>query len=188
MASVLAVLVLTAAALVPGPGQARAGAITSTGTAAQARLLAAPAAGWLVWAYCGCGDPTTSGSPSTEGIVANPELAPSGSNVNQAMLAALAVPHPELVAGTPASYGFDTSASTFTLDYSTERADGSGAFPAGSQTTVAVPAIQYPSGYQVVVSGAKVVSEGGILTLASCSGAAKVSLTVEPGSGVANGC
>ena len=51
---------------------------------------------------------------------------------------------------------------------------------AGSDSTVAVPAVQYPSGYQVVVSGAKVVSEGGILTLASCSGATKVTLTVQP--------
>jgi endoglycosylceramidase len=55
--------------------------------------------GWLVWAYCGCGDPTTTGSASAEGIVNNPELPPTGSNVNQATLAALAVPHPELVAG-----------------------------------------------------------------------------------------
>lgn len=144
--------------------------------------------GWLVWAYCGCGDPTTSGSPSSEGIVDNPELPPTGSNVDQPMLAALAVPHPELVAGTPVSYGYDTSTSTFTLDYSTERADGSGTFPAGAQTTVAVPAIQYPSGYQVVVTGATVVSATGILELASCPGATQVSLTVQPGTGVSSGC
>jgi endoglycosylceramidase len=144
--------------------------------------------GWLVWAYCGCGDPTTSGSPSSEGIVDNPELPPAGSNVDQPMLAALAVPHPELVAGTPVSYGYDTSTSTFTLDYSTERADGSGTFPAGAQTTVAVPAIQYPSGYQVVVTGATVLSATGILELASCPGATQVSLTVQPGTGVSSGC
>lgn len=144
--------------------------------------------GWLVWAYCGCDDPTTSGSPATEGIVVNPQLAPSGSNVHQAMLAALAVPHPELVAGTPQSYGYDTSTSTFTLNYRTERADGTGAFPAGAITTVAVPAIQYPSGYQVAVTGAKVVSAAGILELASCPGATQVSLTVQPGSGVRSGC
>ncbi len=144
--------------------------------------------GWLVWAYCGCGDPTTTGSASAEAIVYNPELAPTGSNVDQAVLDALAVPHPELVAGTPLSYGYDTSSSTFTLAYSTDRAAGTGEFAAGSDSTVTVPAVQYPSGYQVVVSGAKVVSEGGTLTLASCSGATKVTLTVEPGSGVTNGC
>jgi endoglycosylceramidase len=144
--------------------------------------------GWTVWAYCGCGDPTTSGSPASEGIVGNPQLPPAGSNVNQAMLAALAVPHPELVAGTPVSYNYDPTARTFTLDYSTQRADGTGAFPGGSQTTVAVPPVQYPQGYQVAVTGAQVVSAAGVLELASCPGATQVTLTVKPGSGVQNGC
>jgi hypothetical protein len=66
--------------------------------------------------------------------------------------------------------------------------DGSGTFPAGAQTTVAVPAIQYPSGYQVVVTGATVLSATGILQLASCPGATQVSLTVQPGTGVSSGC
>ena len=99
------------------------------------------------------------------------------------------MPHPELVAGTPSSYGYDTSTSTFTLAYRTERADGTGVFASGSDSTVAVPAVQYPSGYQVVVTGAKVVaSVAGQLEVASCSGATKVTLTVQPGSGVTNGC
>ncbi len=72
---------------------------------------------------------------------------PAGSNVNQAVLAALAVPQPDLVAGTPSAYAYDPSTHTFTLSYSTQRADGAGAFPAGSPTTVAVPAVQYPQGY-----------------------------------------
>ena len=144
--------------------------------------------GWMAWAYCGCGDPTTSGSPLAEGLVYNPQQPPSGSNVDQAMLAALAVPHPELVAGTPVSYHYDASTSTFTLDYSTGRADGTGAFPAGSLTTVAVPGIQYPSGYQVTAAGARMVSAAGVLELASCPGASNVSLTVQPGSGVRDGC
>jgi hypothetical protein len=50
------------------------------------------------------------------------------------------------------------------------------------------PGRPVPVRHQVVVSGAKVVSEGGILTLASCPGATKVTLTVQPGSGVTNGC
>jgi endoglycosylceramidase len=144
--------------------------------------------GWLMWAYCGCGDPTTSGAPASEGLVGNPELAPTGTNVNQTMLAALAVPHPELVAGTPTSYGYDTSSRTFTLRYSTGKADGTSTFPAGAHTIVAVPAIQYPNGYRVVVSGARVVSAAGILDLASCPGAVGVSVTVEPGSGTQDGC
>jgi endoglycosylceramidase len=142
--------------------------------------------GYMFWAFCGCGDPT--GSPATEGLVANPALAPTGGNVNQAMLDALAVPHPELVAGTPQSYGFSTATGTFTLDYSTERADGTGTFPGGSLTTVVVPSIQYPNGYQVVVSGASVVSATGVLELASCPGDTSVTVTVKPGSGLQNSC
>ena len=145
--------------------------------------------GWMMWAYCGCGDPTTSASPaSSEGLVGDPSQPPTGSNVNQTMLTALAVPHPDLVAGTPSSYGYDTSTQTFTLSYSTQRADGTGAFPAGAQTTVAVPAVQYPQGYQVTVTGGQVVSTGSVLTLASCAGATTVTVTVSPGSGVHNSC
>ena len=110
------------------------------------------------------------------------------SNVNTSMLDALAVPHPELVAGTPDSYGYDTSTSVFTLTYSTERADGTGAFPAGSQTSVAVPSVQYPDGYAVDVSGGTVASSGGILDIESCPGSTSVTVTVQPGSGTTSGC
>jgi endoglycosylceramidase len=142
--------------------------------------------GWLMWAFCDCGDPTT--SSSTEGLVNDAADAPAGSNVNTSMLDALAVPRPELVAGTPGSYGYDTSTSVFTLTYSTERADGTGAFPAGSQTSVAVPSVQYPDGYAVDVTGGTVASEGGILDIASCPGATSVTVTVQPGSGTTGGC
>jgi endoglycosylceramidase len=142
--------------------------------------------GWTMWAYCGCGDPT--GAPTKEGLVTDPAQPPTGTNVNQAMLGALAVPHPEFVAGTPASYGYDTSTRTFSLVYSTSRADGTGAFPAGSPTSAAVPAVQYPGGYRVVVSGAHVVSATSTLDLVSCPGATQVTVTVQPGSGIQDGC
>ena len=153
---------------------------TVVADAAQAKV------GWLMWSFCGCGDPT--GSASVEGLVNDAASAPTGSNVNTAMLDALAVPHPELVAGTPQSYGYTTATSVFTLTYSTERADGSGTFPAGSQTSVAVPAVQYPSGYAVTVSGASVVSAGSVLDISSCPGATSVTVTVKPGSGTSGGC
>jgi endoglycosylceramidase len=142
--------------------------------------------GWLQWAFCDCGDPTT--SSSSEGLVNDVSDPPTGTNVNTSMLDALAVPHPELVAGTPDSYGYDTSTSVFTLTYSTERADGTGAFPSGSQTSVAVPATEYPDGYAVAVSGGTVVSAGGILDIASCPGATTVTVSVQPGSGTTAGC
>jgi endoglycosylceramidase len=148
--------------------------------AAQAKV------GWLMWSFCYCGDPTT--SSSSEGLVNDASAPPAGSNVNTGMLDALAVPHPELVAGTPSAYGYNPSTSVFTLTYSVERADGTGAFPAGSQTSVAVPAVQYPGGYSVNVSGGKAVSAGGVLDVASCPGAATVTVTVQPGSGTTGTC
>ena len=158
-----------------------AGVLSSVVSAAERDRV-----GWLQWAYCGCGDPT--GSPSVEGLVNSASAAPTGSNVNTAMLDALAVPSPELVAGTPDSYSYDPSTHVFTLSYSTERADGTAAFGAGSETSVSVPAVQYPGGYQVTAAGARVVSAGGVLTLASCPGATTVSVTVQPGSGTTGTC
>jgi endoglycosylceramidase len=167
--------------------------LTEFGATNDASILRAVVAGaekaqvgWLMWSFCGCGDPT--GSPSVEGLVNDPAQAPTGSNVNTAMLDALAAPHPELVAGTPDSYGYNTSTSTFTLTYGTERADGTGTFAGGSQTSIAVPAVQYPSGYHVTVSGGKVAATGGVLDIASCPGAATVSVTVQPGSGTTGSC
>ena len=142
--------------------------------------------GWMMWAMCYCGDPTT--SSSAEGLVNDLAQAPSGSNVNTGMLDALAVPHPDLVSGTPGSYGYDTSTQVFTLTYSTERADGTGAFAAGSQTSISVPAVSYASGYQVAVAGGTVVSRGGVLQVASCPGATSVTVTVSPGSGTSGSC
>lgn len=142
--------------------------------------------GWMMWAFCYCGDPTT--SSTTEGLVNNAEDAPTGSNVNTGMLDALAVPHPDLVSGTPQSYGYDTSTSVFTLTYSTQRADGTGEFATGSQTSISVPAVQYPNGYQVTVTGGSVVSAGGVLQVASCPGATDVTVTVAPGSGTEGSC
>jgi endoglycosylceramidase len=142
--------------------------------------------GWLDWAFCDCGDPTT--SSSQDGLVTDPADAPTGSNVDTAMLGALAVPHPELVAGTPGDYGYDPSTGTFTLTYSTERASGTAAFPAGSVTDISVPATAYPSGYAVNVTGGTATGTGGILTVASCPGTTSVQVTVRPGSGTTSTC
>lgn len=125
--------------------------------------------GWAEWAFSGQG-------PNS--LVYDPSQPPVGDNVNTAQLETLAQPYPQVVAGTPESYSFDNG--TFHFSYSTERADGSGDFAAGSQTEIALPKIQFPDGYQVSVVGGHVVSDANAteLIIASDTGATTVNVTV----------
>ena len=108
--------------------------------------------GWTEWAYSSQGDITTSASPpSSESLVFNPELPPTGTNVNTANLDTLAEPYPQVISGTPTSFSFENG--TFDFSYSTEEADGLGSFAAGSQTTISVPTVEFPNGYDVSVTG-----------------------------------
>ena len=135
--------------------------------------------GWTEWAYSSQGDITTSASPpSSESLVYNPELPPTGTNVNTANLDTLAEPYPQLISGTPTSFSFENG--TFDFSYSTQEADGLGSFAAGSQTTISVPAVEFPNGYDVSVVGGHVVSapDAPELVIASNSGASTVSVVV----------
>jgi endoglycosylceramidase len=136
---------------------------------------------WIEWAYCGCGDPTTSAQPPTaQALVIDPSKPPTGSNVQAPTLAALARPFPRAIAGTPKNFGF--SHGRFTLTYSTRRPTGRGSFKPGTCTAVFVPAVQYPHGYRARVRGARVISKrgNGLLEVASRRGAKTVSVTVTP--------
>lgn len=138
--------------------------------------------GWQYWAYTGF-DPTTTGEGDTQALVFDPAEPPIGGNVNQAKLRTLAVPHPTVVSGTPLAYAFDRATRTFTFRYSPRRAGALlGSFGAGSVTQVAVPAVHYPAGYQVRVSGARVVSapDAPVLRLALSAGTSEVRLAVTP--------
>ena len=135
--------------------------------------------GWTEWAYSGQGDVTTSANPpDSESLVYNPLDAPDGANVNTANLETLAEPYPQLVSGTPESYSFANG--TLQFSYSTQEADGLGNFPAGSQTTISVPNVEFPGGYQVSVTGGEVVSapNAAELVIASSPGASAVTITV----------
>jgi endoglycosylceramidase len=140
--------------------------------------------GWTEWAYTGQGDITTTASPpSSESLVYNPEDPPVGSNVNTANLDTLAEPYPQEISGTPDSYSFDNG--TFQFSYSTEEADGLGSFPAGSQTTISVPSVEFPDGYQVTVTGGEVVSgpNAADLVISSNASATTITVTVSPATG-----
>ncbi len=137
--------------------------------------------GWLEWAYTGQGDITsTAATPNDEALVFDPSQPPVGDNVDTAKLDTLAEPYPQVIAGTPNSWSFDNG--TFNLSYATERADGSGDFAVGSTTTISVPATEYPSGYQVSVTGGHVVSAPNApeLIIASDGGANTVNVVVSP--------
>ncbi|MGB7867409.1 MAG: endoglycoceramidase, partial [Mycobacterium sp.] len=137
--------------------------------------------GWTEWAYSSQGDITTSASPpSSESLVFNPELPPTGTNVNTANLDTLAEPYPQVISGTPTSFSFENG--TFDFTYSTEEADGLGSFAAGSHTTISVPTVEFPNGYDVSVTGGTVASapDAPELVIASDNGASTVTVVVTP--------
>ncbi|GAA1133652.1 cellulase family glycosylhydrolase [Nocardioides aquiterrae] len=143
---------------------------------------AAHRVGWQYWAYCGCDDPTTTGPGATQALVLDPSRPPRGDNVDRAKLRAIAVPHPQVVAGVPTAYSFDRDTHVFAASWSTRRAGGGG-FGAGSRTVLSMPRLVYGDTYRVAVSGGRVVSEPGARTLvvAQRRGADRVRVVVRPG-------
>lgn len=124
--------------------------------------------GWLYWGYT-----NEAGS-----LVHDTNAAPTGDNVSESIVATLAQPYPQVIAGVPNAWSF--SDGVFSFSYSTAMADGSGSFAAGSQTQISIPAVQFPDGYQVSVSGGEVVSgpNAAVLVIESGAGAGTVTVTV----------
>jgi len=143
--------------------------------AANANLMS-----WAEWAYTGVGDITTSGDKGAESLVYNPAEAPTGANVNTSALQVLTTPYPQSVSGTPLA--FSNANGTFTFRYSTARADGTGSFPVGAQSLLSMPAVAYPNGYTVSVSGGHVVSQpnSAVLAIAADTGNGTIEVTVAP--------
>jgi endoglycosylceramidase len=132
-------------------------------------------AGWFEWAYTG--NDKTSSSPDGQALVLDPSQPPTGANVLTDKLKTLAEPYPQVVAGTPTSWSFVKG--VFHLVYTSAHADRPGNFPAGAETDIAVPAIQYPNGYRVTVTGATVLSAPNAATLRlAATSAATVQVTV----------
>jgi endoglycosylceramidase len=153
--------------------------LTSMLTLADQRMIP-----WLEWAYCGCGDPTTTGPGTVQAIVIDPHRPPAPTNRERGTLGALVEPYPQVVAGTPLSWSYNRSSKTFTLRYRTTRVSGRGRFRPGSLTEISTPRLVYPGGrYLVGVSGGVVASRPASSTLVveSCPGARTVAVTVSPG-------
>lgn len=141
--------------------------------------------GWQQWAYWNRDPSSQPAATADHGIVVDPTKPPEGTNVKAEKLAASSRPYPQVVAGTPERWSFDTSARRFELDYAAELPDGRPA--AGLETEVFVPSHHYPGGHRAEVSGGRVLSRAGarLLVVAACPGAERVTVRVTPGSGVA---
>ena len=138
---------------------------------------------WVEWAYCGCGDPTTSANPpSSQAVIVDPAKPPRGSNIVAPTLKALSRAYPQAVAGTPRSFSFNAGSGVFRLSYTPKKASGRGSFKPGSCTAVFVPALHYPHGYRVKAKGARAISRrgNGLLALALKRGAKSAHVTVTP--------
>jgi endoglycosylceramidase len=138
---------------------------------------------WMWWAYCGCDDPTTSGPGNLQAIVKDPSKPPRGSNVLRHKLALLERPYPQVVAGTPTSFGYDPDANTFHLAYRAKRPDGKN-LGRRMKTRVYVPRSHYRDGYDVGVKGARVLSDpdAKYLVLRRRASARHVSVELTPAS------
>jgi endoglycosylceramidase len=137
---------------------------------------------WMWWAYCGCDDPTTTGPGNLQAIVKDPREPPRGSNVLRRKLALMERPYPQVVAGTPTSFGYDADANTFQLTYRA-KAPGGPRLDRRMRTRVYVPRSHYRDGYDTDVKGARVLSDrdARYLILQRRAGASRVSLTLTPG-------
>ena len=137
--------------------------------------------GWTFWAYCGCGDPTTTSGGAEQAVMLDPSKPPRGANVVKETLGWLARPHPTRTSGTPTTSSFDGSTDTYRYVY-TPRSVAGGQWAPGSVTEISVPAVQYPGGYRAQVQGAHVLSNPNarVLRLALSDGAAKVSVKLQP--------
>jgi endoglycosylceramidase len=134
---------------------------------------------WLEWTFYGK-DPCCA-RPS-EGIIRNIHRPPAGTNVKWAKLGVLVRPYPQLIAGTPVGWSWDTGDRVFRLRYLTAAASGHHLTP-GLATQVFVPGLHYRRGYRVHVIGGHVTSKPNAneLTIVATRTAHSVSVVLRPG-------
>ena len=110
---------------------------------------------WTYWVFDNCNSAFS--TPQGANFLLRRSDPPSGSNVNTPLVSGVERPYPFAVAGTPASLAYDPASRVMRFTWSNARAGG-GRFGPGARSFLAVPAINYPHGYRVAVSGCRVVS------------------------------
>jgi len=136
---------------------------------------------WQWWHYCNCADPTTSGAGDKQALVSDPALPPTGANVFGDKLALIERPYPQVVAGTPEGWSFDSDAKVFDFAYSTTTPSGK-RLRRKAKTVIYVPHVHFPGGYRVAVSGGRVTStkDADLLVVRRAKLADRVSVIVSP--------
>jgi endoglycosylceramidase len=97
---------------------------------------------------------------------------------------ALTRPYPVALTGTPTAAHFDPATRTYELAYST-RGPGGQHYPPTQVSVISVPELQYPDGYTVEVTGARVTSRrcADHVTLRSSHRSNDVTVRIVPGAG-----
>jgi len=128
--------------------------------------------GWQYWHYKEWGDPTTESQESGgQGLfTADGDL----STVKLDKLLLLERPYPQATAGLPLELSFDPLSKAFLYRYTPRAAQG--------PTEIYVPALHYPGGYQLELSGARLLSPAGssMLRLEALPGAGEVRVALAP--------
>lgn len=128
--------------------------------------------GWQYWHYKNWADPTTQSQGSgQQGLFTND--ADLGS-VKLDKLKQLERTYPRATAGDPLELSFDSTTAVFSYRYTARCTAG--------PTEIYVPALHYPNGYTVEVTGAEVVSEpdAALLLLENLPEATEVTVSVAP--------
>src|SRR4029079_13145025 len=97
------------------------------------------------------------------------------------VLEALVRPYPLALAGTPESLSYERDTRTMALRFTTRGPTGR-RYPPALASVISVPGLQYPDGYRVEVTGARVTSAAGSdrLALRTNPGADEVVVRVRP--------
>ncbi len=129
--------------------------------------------GWMYWHYKEWADPTTeSGESGGQGLFADDA---DLSSVKLEKLRVLERAYPMATSGIPLELSFDPTNGAFHYRYAPRAASG--------PTEIHMPAIHYPNGYHLQVTGATVTSPPNATTLLlqDLPGADEVTVTFQPG-------
>jgi endoglycosylceramidase len=128
--------------------------------------------GWQYWQYKNWRDPTTESQESGgQGLFIDDE---DLSTVKTAKLAVLERPYPQATAGVPVSLSFDSATKTFEYRYTPRCAKG--------PTEIYVPALHYPGGYRLELTGARELGprHGSRVRIENAKDATEVAVRITP--------